>query len=54
MHVIYNAEVIEAVAEGLQCYKTDWVVLDPVTLAKDGSLLLQNSAISAIKKNYFH
>ncbi|HHW04238.1 MAG TPA: bifunctional hydroxymethylpyrimidine kinase/phosphomethylpyrimidine kinase [Thermoanaerobacterales bacterium] len=48
--MVSNKEIIEAVAEGLECYKPANVVLDPVMISKTGSQLLKPEAIKALKE----
>ncbi len=50
--MLHSAEVIEAVVSELKSYR-DPLVLDPVMVAKDGSLLLEKSAIDVITKKLF-
>ena len=45
-----NAEIIEAVAQGLQRYRPAHIVLDPVMVATSGDVLLEPQAISALKE----
>ncbi len=47
--MLFNAEIIEAVAVQLKRYKWEAVVVDPVMIAKGGASLLQSEAISALK-----
>ncbi|RXJ74774.1 bifunctional hydroxymethylpyrimidine kinase/phosphomethylpyrimidine kinase [Veronia nyctiphanis] len=46
-----DEEIIEAVAKKLHQYQPEIVVLDPVMVATSGDLLLQPSAINALKKH---
>ncbi|MEH7305473.1 bifunctional hydroxymethylpyrimidine kinase/phosphomethylpyrimidine kinase [Neobacillus drentensis] len=48
--MLFNAEIIEAVAEQLKIYGWENVVVDPVMIAKGGASLLQLEAISAMKE----
>lgn len=48
--MLFNAEIIEAVAEIINKYRWENVVVDPVMIAKGGASLLQKEAISAMKK----
>jgi hydroxymethylpyrimidine/phosphomethylpyrimidine kinase len=48
--MLFNAEIIEAVAAQLKIYGWENVVVDPVMIAKGGASLLQMEAISAMKK----
>ena len=49
--MLYSAELIEAVAQGLKKHGAQKIVLDPVMVAQSGDKLLQNDAIEAIKEN---
>lgn len=51
--MLFNAEIISAVAETLEKYKVKNIVLDPVMISKSGNYLLQPDAISALKKYLF-
>jgi hydroxymethylpyrimidine/phosphomethylpyrimidine kinase len=42
-------EVIEAVAAGIERWHPDWVVLDPVMVAKSGDRLLRDDAVAALR-----
>ena len=44
-----TADVIEAVADGLERWRPDWVVLDPVMVAKSGDRLLERDAVAAMR-----
>ncbi len=44
-----TAEIIGAVADGLERNSLDKVILDPVMIAKSGDALLQDDAISALR-----
>ncbi|MDQ0220638.1 bifunctional hydroxymethylpyrimidine kinase/phosphomethylpyrimidine kinase [Peribacillus cavernae] len=46
--MLFNAEIIEAVAKKMYHYHWTNVVVDPVMIAKGGASLLQNEAISAL------
>lgn len=48
--MLFNAEIIQAVAEMLQQYGVTKVVVDPVMIAKGGHALLQPEAIAAVRK----
>ncbi|WP_223587721.1 bifunctional hydroxymethylpyrimidine kinase/phosphomethylpyrimidine kinase [Neobacillus bataviensis] len=48
--MLFNAEIIEAVAEIISKYNWENLVVDPVMIAKGGASLLQLEAISAMKK----
>ncbi|MFL6562246.1 MAG: bifunctional hydroxymethylpyrimidine kinase/phosphomethylpyrimidine kinase, partial [Bacillus sp. (in: firmicutes)] len=48
--MLFNAEIIEAVAAQLRNYQWQNIVVDPVMIAKGGASLLQMEAISAMKK----
>lgn len=43
-----NAEIIQAVAAGLQRWRPAFVVLDPVMVGKSGDRLLEEAAVSAL------
>ncbi len=45
-----NAQIIETVAEMLERYPFEKLVLDPVMIAKGGAPLLQQNAVSALKR----
>jgi hydroxymethylpyrimidine/phosphomethylpyrimidine kinase len=47
--MLFSAEIIEAVAETLQAYRVDNIVVDPVMVAKGGARLLEESAIGALR-----
>ena len=47
--MLYSAELIEAVAEGLNQFRARNIVLDPVMVAQSGDKLLQDDAIQAVK-----
>jgi hydroxymethylpyrimidine/phosphomethylpyrimidine kinase len=46
--MLFNAEIIETVAEQIRKYKWTNVIVDPVMIAKGGASLLQQEAISAL------
>ncbi|MDF2653338.1 MAG: thiD [Paenibacillus sp.] len=48
--MLFNAEIIQVVAEKMQHYKWNNVVVDPVMIAKGGAPLLQTEAIHALKQ----
>jgi hydroxymethylpyrimidine/phosphomethylpyrimidine kinase len=48
--MLFNADIIVAVAATLKKYHWNKVVVDPVMIAKGGASLLQKDAISAMKK----
>jgi hydroxymethylpyrimidine/phosphomethylpyrimidine kinase len=48
--MLFDADIIHAVAEELKQSGVPWVVVDPVMLAKDGSPLLQDRAVLALKQ----
>jgi hydroxymethylpyrimidine/phosphomethylpyrimidine kinase len=48
--MLFNAEIIEAVAEKIRHFGWEKVVVDPVMIAKGGAPLLQQEAVSALKK----
>lgn len=47
--MLFNAEIIQAVACGLRKFGWENVVVDPVMIAKGGAALLQEAAITALK-----
>ncbi len=49
--MLFNAEIIEAVAEKIRHFGWGKVVVDPVMIAKGGAPLLQQEAVSALKKH---
>lgn len=49
--MLFNAEIIEAVSEKIKQFRWDKVVVDPVMIAKGGASLLQQEAVSAMKKH---
>lgn len=49
--MLYSAELILAVAEGLRRHAAANIVLDPVMAAQSGDKLLQDEAITALKNN---
>ncbi len=51
--MLSNSEIIHAVATKLCQYKAQNIVIDPVMIATSGDLLLQQSAISALKTHLF-
>lgn len=48
--MLSSVDTIEVVSEGLQKYKPEWIVLDPVMVSKGGHHLLQQEAVSALKE----
>lgn len=48
--MLAETDIIEAVAERLQCYRVQNVVLDTVMLAKSGDPLLSPSAVETLRK----
>lgn len=48
--MLFSAELIETVSVQLQRFRATNIVLDPVMVAQSGDKLLQDSAISAIKR----
>lgn len=46
---VANAEIAEAIADRLQHYGTETVVLDPVMVAKSGDRLLEEDAVKAVR-----
>lgn len=51
--MLYSSEIIEVVWDRLNFWKIPIVVLDPLMIAKDGSLLLQKSAIEILISKLF-
>ncbi|WHX41600.1 bifunctional hydroxymethylpyrimidine kinase/phosphomethylpyrimidine kinase [Mesobacillus sp. AQ2] len=49
--MLFNAEIIQAVSEKIKQFGWDKVVVDPVMIAKGGASLLQQEAVSALKKH---
>jgi hydroxymethylpyrimidine/phosphomethylpyrimidine kinase len=49
--MLFNAEIIRAVAENIEHFRWETVVVDPVMIAKGGAPLLQQEAVSALKKH---
>ncbi len=47
--MLFNADIVRAVAEELRMLKNIPVVVDPVMVAKDGSPLLDASAVGAVR-----
>lgn len=47
--MLFNAEIITAVAETIRKYHWKKVVVDPVMIAKGGASLLQQQAVTALK-----
>ena len=47
--MLFSADIIKAVAEGLKSFNVQQVVLDPVMVAQSGDKLLKEDAIEAIK-----
>lgn len=47
--MLFSADIIEAVAEGLKSFNIQRMVLDPVMVAQSGDKLLREDAIEAIK-----
>jgi hydroxymethylpyrimidine/phosphomethylpyrimidine kinase len=48
--MLFSPELIRTVAEGLQRYGVQRIVLDPVMVAQSGDKLLQDEAIEALKE----
>ena len=48
--MLYSADLIESVADSLQQHGVQTIVLDPVMVAQSGDKLLQEEAISALKR----
>jgi len=49
--MLFNAEIIETVAQSIKNFHWETVVVDPVMIAKGGASLLLQEAISALKKH---
>lgn len=49
--MLFNAEIIEAVAKKVKEFNWEKVVVDPVMIAKGGASLLQQEAVSALKNH---
>jgi hydroxymethylpyrimidine kinase/phosphomethylpyrimidine kinase len=49
--MLYSAELIRAVADELRRHETPNIVLDPVMVAQSGDKLLQDTAITALKRH---
>ncbi|WP_043933225.1 bifunctional hydroxymethylpyrimidine kinase/phosphomethylpyrimidine kinase [Bacillus sp. EB01] len=49
--MLFNAEIIEAVSRNIAVYNWKNVVVDPVMIAKGGASLLQQEAVTAMKKD---
>ncbi|MBT2679640.1 bifunctional hydroxymethylpyrimidine kinase/phosphomethylpyrimidine kinase [Bacillus sp. ISL-35] len=49
--MLFNAEIIQAVSEKIKQFGWEKVVIDPVMIAKGGASLLQQEAVSALKKH---
>ncbi|QQE73019.1 bifunctional hydroxymethylpyrimidine kinase/phosphomethylpyrimidine kinase [Brevibacillus composti] len=49
--MLFNAEIIEAVAGEIKKFGLDKLVVDPVMIAKGGAKLLQDEAIAALKRH---
>lgn len=47
--MLANAEIIDAVADALERYQPDHIVLDPVMVATSGDSLINSDAIAAMK-----
>lgn len=48
--MLADPAIIRAVAESLKKHRPDWIVLDPVMVAKSGDRLLADDALSALKQ----
>ncbi|MCM3669338.1 bifunctional hydroxymethylpyrimidine kinase/phosphomethylpyrimidine kinase [Mesobacillus maritimus] len=48
--MLFNAEIITAVAESVRYYNWNQLVVDPVMIAKGGASLLLKQAVDALKK----
>lgn len=51
--MLHSPEVITAVAECLQCYPCESVVVDPVMVTRNGDKLLQDDAVLALQEKLF-
>ncbi len=51
--MLYSADIVMVVAEMLQKYRVEKVVIDPVMVATSGDILLQSEAIAAMKQKLF-
>ncbi|MEO8402408.1 MAG: bifunctional hydroxymethylpyrimidine kinase/phosphomethylpyrimidine kinase [Gammaproteobacteria bacterium] len=51
--MLHNTKIIDAVVAGLQKYQPRYIVLDPVMVSKNGSLLLQENTIAVLKEKLF-
>ena len=49
--MLYSAELIQAVSDGLRRHEASNIVLDPVMVAQSGDKLLQDAAIAALKNH---
>jgi hydroxymethylpyrimidine/phosphomethylpyrimidine kinase len=49
--MLFNADIIEAVAKKIKKFQWDKVVTDPVMIAKGGASLLQEEAVEALKEH---
>lgn len=49
--MLFQADIIEATAQGIQKYNWKNVVVDPVMIAKGGASLLQKEAVTALIKH---
>ncbi len=49
--MLFNTEIIQAVSEKIRQFGWEKVVVDPVMIAKGGASLLQQEAVSALKKH---
>jgi len=48
--MLANRDLIHCVAEALQVYQPQWVVLDPVMVATSGAKLLEEGALTALRE----
>lgn len=51
--MLFNRDIIEAVADRLKAHDIDQVVLDPVMVAQSGAKLIEDDAIEALKQSLF-
>lgn len=51
--MVANQECIQVIAQKLQQYQPNIVIVDPVMVSTTGSLLLEQNAVDALKQNLF-
>jgi hydroxymethylpyrimidine/phosphomethylpyrimidine kinase len=49
--MLFSSEIIEAVSNCIKKFQWENVIVDPVMIAKGGASLLQNEAVTALKKH---